>query len=47
VIGYVGVFVGAGAIAAAGLILALTLTEPRRLASAPEPTVVGQPGTTP
>lgn len=47
VVGYVGVFVGAGAVAAAGLILALALTEPRRLVPAPEPTVVGQPGTTP
>ncbi|MEZ5189900.1 MAG: hypothetical protein R2717_02740 [Schumannella sp.] len=51
IIGYTGVFVLAGVVAAAGLILTLTLTEPRRIDgiehSPTEPTVVGQPGATP
>jgi MFS family permease len=46
IIGYAGVFILAGAVAIAGLVLALTLAEPRRLPGV-ETTTVGQPGTTP
>lgn len=46
IIGYSGVFVAATVIALTGLVLAVTLREPRRLA-ADALAVVGQPGTTP
>lgn len=44
-VGYTGVFVMAAILAVVGLVLALTLTEPRRLATAVE--AVGQPGVAP